>query len=282
MKKIPIHYLNQNQSKLTIRRFSMDEERSAIVEELAHRDDHYIFFLFDAGNANLMIDFHEVSFIAKQAYYILPGQVHSRINNREADGWYLAVDTELIPASQRDAFEDNLFLQQTLTLSTQSFDQCYTLLNIIKQRSTDLSTQLLDQEILHSLLHSFTGILAGAYNNQDASYQKMSRSQQLTRQFKSLLTTHYKEIKSPSAYADMLNITENYLNEVIRKQTGFSISYWIRAELVLEAKRLLYYTSLDAKEIAHNLGYEDHTYFFKLFKKESGMSPLSFRNKNKE
>jgi AraC-like DNA-binding protein len=52
--------------------------------------------------------------------------------------------------------------------------------------------------------------------------------------------------------------------------------------VVLEAKRLLYYTDMDVKEIAFSLGYEDHTYFSRLFSKVAGIPPGAFRRKFRE
>lgn len=95
--------------------------------------------------------------------------------------------------------------------------------------------------------------------------------------FKNLLTTELKREKSPSAYAGMLNITEGYLNEAVRRVTGMNVSAYIRYQVVTEAKRELMYTSLSAKEIAYSLGYDDYVYFSKLFKKAAGVSPVEYR-----
>ena len=65
----------------------------------------------------------------------------------------------------------------------------------------------------------------------------------------------------------------------LQPPTGFPISYWIHQQVVLEAKRLLYYTNMDVKEIAFSLGYEDPTYFSRLFSKVTGISPGAFRQK---
>jgi AraC-like DNA-binding protein len=46
---------------------------------------------------------------------------------------------------------------------------------------------------------------------------------------------------------------------------------------MLEAKRLLYHSQSSIKEIAYELGYEDHTYFSRLFKKTVGRTPGAFR-----
>ncbi len=56
-----------------------------------------------------------------------------------------------------------------------------------------------------------------------------------------------------------------------------TVSYWIMQEVVLEAKRLLYYSEMNTKEIAHTLGYEDHTYFSRIFKRTANLTPLEFR-----
>lgn len=52
--------------------------------------------------------------------------------------------------------------------------------------------------------------------------------------------------------------------------------------MIIEAQRLLYYTENDVKEIAFSLGFEDHSYFSRLFKKICDKTPLSFRKKFRE
>lgn len=282
MNEIPIHYLAQDEAPLILRQFCIAEHPAAAQKIGPHRDDHYIFFLIEEGIAELRIDFQELTFGPYQVYYILPGQVHDRINNTQANGWYLAIDTQLIPIAVRTTFEEKLILQQPITLNLDSFEQSLVLLNTIQKRNAAVAIHSLEQEVIVALLHAFVGIIASEYNSQDDTELKFTRAKQLCRQFKSLLRTHFKELKSPSAYANLLNVTENYLNEAIRKETGFTIGYWIRTALLIESKRLLYYTSIDVKEIAHRLGFQDHSYFFKFFKKHVGITPLSFRHKNRE
>jgi AraC-like DNA-binding protein len=52
----------------------------------------------------------------------------------------------------------------------------------------------------------------------------------------------------------------------------------IRARSILESKRLLTYTDNTVNEIAAELGYFDASYFAKLFKADTGTSPLAFRD----
>jgi AraC family transcriptional activator of pobA len=88
--------------------------------------------------------------------------------------------------------------------------------------------------------------------------------------------------KRPCDYADMLHVTEPYLNECLKKITGSPISFWIKYKMVTEAKRLLYFSELNSKEIAGVLGFENHSYFSRFFRKQTGMTALGFRKKFKK
>jgi AraC-like DNA-binding protein len=80
----------------------------------------------------------------------------------------------------------------------------------------------------------------------------------------------------------MLHISEPYLNEALKKTTGSTVSFWIKFRMLTEAKRLLYFTDLNVKQIAGELGFENHSYFSHLFYKETGMTALGFRRQFKE
>ncbi|MFD0763798.1 helix-turn-helix domain-containing protein [Mucilaginibacter lutimaris] len=278
MKDIPVHQLKKRSALgLEIWHYSIDEMRmeESIME--AHRDDHYIFFVVESGSSAMMIDFIEVSFSANSLYYVLPGQVHHGISKKHAGGWFLAVDAMLVPPDYRKVFEGQLAVQKPYTLNEGQMKQCRGLLVLLQQRFDEHESSTFNTSIVLSLLQSFIGIAAGCYAESNCHSLKVSRPVELSQQFKALLIENYVTIKSPSAYAEMLNVSQTYLNEALKKTTGFSVSYWIQNEIMLEAKRLLYYGGKNVKQIAHTLGYEDHAYFSRLFKKSEGVTPLSFR-----
>jgi AraC family transcriptional activator of pobA len=279
MKDIPIHQLQDRVSSgLDIWYFAAkDVPREKASQLGAHRDDHYIFFLLETGAASLMIDFEEIHLPESSLYYILPGQVHHRINAETAQGWFIAIDTLLIPPDYRDVFESALLLQQPYGLSDKQLTQCNNLLHLADDKYKAEEQAPFNLPVVHSLMQSFIGIVAGCYSNIQGTNQNLSRPAQLSQQFKKLLTQHFGTVKSPSAYAGMLNVSESYLNEVLKKVTGFSVSYWIHQEVVLEARRLLYYSQCNVKEITHKLGYDDPAYFSRLFKNVTGKTPLEFR-----
>jgi AraC family transcriptional activator of pobA len=156
------------------------------------------------------------------------------------------------------------------------------LLNLLYKESLERKDDKYYLAIIHGLAQSFLAMAASTYNSVETTESTRSRYAELARQFKDLLKAHSHTIKSPSEYASKLNISTGYLNETIKKATGSSVSYWIGQEILSEAKRLLYYTDADVKQIAHELGYSDSAYFIRSFRKMSGLSPLGFRKLSKK
>ena len=109
-----------------------------------------------------------------------------------------------------------------------------------------------------------------------------TNKRRLAYKFKELIREHFRYEKSVQFYAAKLTVTSGYLNEVLNNITGQSTTYWILEEIVLEAKRLLIVSDLTVKEIGYALGYENHTYFNRMFHKRTGMTPLQFRIENRK
>lgn len=279
MKTIPLHLLKDKTGLgLHLKYFKkgevfFDDE----VTSVAHRDDHYIFFLLESGTGFVMIDFVDMQLLEQSLYYILPTQVHQRIQNQNANGWFIAVDTALIPRDCRHIFENTLILQQPHLLSNDTFQQFQQLLAVLFLKYKENNSGQFYVMAVHSLLQSFFAIAATCYSGNMDMNLKVSRAVQLKSQFKDLLTAEIRKVKSPEAFAAKLNVSEAYLSEILKKTTGFPPSYWIQQEVIMEAKRLLYYSDLTVKEISHILGYTDHSYFSRLFNKVTGISALTFR-----
>ena len=100
---------------------------------------------------------------------------------------------------------------------------------------------------------------------------------EIVQQFMSLLEKNYKEQKMVADYASMLSVTPNYLNEIVKKTTGFSAGHHIRQRIVLEAKRQATYSGNCMKEIAYFLGFCDMAHFSKFFKNTTGMNFSDFK-----
>jgi len=279
MKNIPVHSIKNGTSLgIQINHFKMGDpptDEKMVMD--AHRDDYYIFFVLEKNSRRMMVDFNEIELSASMLYYILPTEVHHRIQNENSEGWSIAVDPALVLPECRNAFESGLWIRQPYKLNETQLRQCHDLMALLIEKYQEDSTNPFHTIVIRSLLQSFLAIAAGCYSGFFGASIKASRLVELTKQFKTLLAAEAPSIKSPSLFAARLNVSEGYLNEALKKVTGFPVSYWIQQNVMLEAKRLLYYTQLNVKEIAHTLGYEDHSYFSRLFRKVTGTSAVAFR-----
>jgi len=275
--EIPLHRLDASAPLgIEIHAKDTDSELRERVSE-AHRDDHYTFGFLESGRVDLMIDFDPVAIVAGSAFVLLPGQVHQLLSTESGAGWIMAMDPALVSDLCRLVFEssDSFISIPLRSEQMQQFRDCARLLHTLLKVGTQSP---LHSQTVRQVASAYAGMMAAAYGENNNTPDRVhSRYSAITQSFRQLLSQNYKEDKSPAGYADRLNLSVNYLNEAVRAETGLPVTHWIQYTVMLEAKRLLYYTPLSIKEVAHTLGYDDHAYFTRLFTKVTGASPLAFR-----
>ncbi len=84
-------------------------------------------------------------------------------------------------------------------------------------------------------------------------------------------------IRTAKEFAHNLHMHPNYLNLLLKKQTGQSVSAHIRNRLVEEAKTLLLQTNWSLQDIAYSIGFSEQSNFQLFFKKNTGFTPAGFR-----
>ncbi|WP_431242933.1 helix-turn-helix domain-containing protein [Flavobacterium sp. P21] len=109
------------------------------------------------------------------------------------------------------------------------------------------------------------------------SPKSLSASEIITSKFKELIHLHIKTHHQVNHYASLLSVTPNHLNKCVKTVTGKSAVKWIDENILLEAKYLLFQTTLSINEIAAQVGHEDQSYFSRFFKKHEGVSPIQYR-----
>ncbi len=78
--------------------------------------------------------------------------------------------------------------------------------------------------------------------------------------------------------SEQLNVSTNYLSDMLRSITGQTTQQHIHNKLIDKAKELLTTTSMSVSEIAYQLGFEYPQSFNKLFRKKTDISPMEFRH----
>lgn len=249
---------------------------------IPHRHDFYLTVFFTSGTGIHEIDFvrHEVR--SGHCYALNPGQIHHWKLSDDADGFVFFHSADF---SQTANLEGAGFQPETFPFfySRQNSSE----IRLEKGAQTQLSpwfesliTESLSDEPRklakqHALITLIYIELQRAY---DPVGVKVSQSGygSLLRNFELLVDQHFKKIKSPAEYADLLHITPKHLNRVSNEILGKTATQIITDRIVLEAKRLLATRNYTVSEVADALGYTDYSYFSRLFKKHQGVSPRQF------
>lgn len=247
----------------------------------AHRDDYYLFLLIEqADDVVLNIDFEQVRLGGGSILYIRPAQVHSISSFRSAGGWFMIIDAMLVDERSKAVLERPFAAQSPIVPAPQAFADMTAAARLLRDTLARRRSEYGDV-ISFNLANALIGMVAEQYADSQQPLRR-SRPEQIGRRFLALLGDNFRTMKKPSQYAGAMNCSTAYLSESVRKVTGRSAGYWIRRQIILEAKRMLYHTDMDVKQIAFALGYDDHAYFSHLFTRAAGESPSAFRRRFRE
>lgn len=83
--------------------------------------------------------------------------------------------------------------------------------------------------------------------------------------------------KNASEFAEQLHVHPNYLNSLVKQQTGKTLRDHIQERILYEAKSLLVQTDWDINNIGYGLGFSGPAAFTSFFKKKEHMSPSLYR-----
>jgi AraC family transcriptional regulator, transcriptional activator of pobA len=99
----------------------------------------------------------------------------------------------------------------------------------------------------------------------------------MVRRFFTQIEMDFTRRKSVGDYASLFCVTANYLNQLVKQQTGGTAGYYIRRRIIAEAKRKALHSDQNMKQIAFSLGFVSEAHFSKYFKNYTGVNFSEFK-----
>ncbi|PQA59690.1 helix-turn-helix domain-containing protein [Siphonobacter curvatus] len=168
-------------------------------------------------------------------------------------------------------------INEALHLSAEEEDDLITILHKIDKECQHIDKHT--QEIILTQIESLLKYSNRFYERQFLT-RKNNNSALLTR-FEQLIDDYFtndaQRLLTVKHIAEQMNLSPNYLSDLLRVHTGQNTQQHIHEKLIAKAKEKLSTTNLSVSEIAYALGFEHTQSFSTLFKKKTNLSPLEFR-----
>jgi AraC-like DNA-binding protein len=248
-----------------------------------HRHDYHEIMFFEKGGGEHIIDFRSQKINGHSAHFVLPGQVHKLNRANESTGYALLFSEDLIfngENTKSNLLFDLPFYNEKfaghVVLGKEDYEEiAFHLEKLVKEESTELP-------LSKSITSAYTTLILYLLNRVCHSAEPKGNSETspktaLLIKFKRLTEQNFSLGHKPGDYASMLNVSTGYLNDIIREAYGKTTGEIIQDRIILESKRLLFYTDLTVNEVAHKLGFNDPAYYTRLFKKHMNATPKEYR-----
>ncbi|MDR0424393.1 MAG: AraC family transcriptional regulator [Clostridiales Family XIII bacterium] len=246
-----------------------------------HRHAYYELIYVKESDGRHIIDYTTYENISEQVFVICPGQVHYWEGVTEASGMLIRFNEDFLvdaTLSVNAIWELNLLREMSgagVSIPEADIDQMGNLLGMMLEEHMRKGQEY--ASVIRSYLNIFLIQAFRTYKEEKTGFWPQQRTRTLCEDFQRLVHHHVAERQSVQFFADRLEVSMGYLNEQVKMHTGLTPGGFIKRAAVTEAKRLIANTNLSMAEIAAALGFNDGSYFCRLFKAEMGMSPMKFR-----
>ena len=215
--------------------------------------------------------------------FFAPGQI--MIYDEDAtipdSGWLLVLHPDMLrnhPLGKKMK-EYGFFyyaLHEALHLSAQEEKMIENIMQQIQAEYRSMNDDY-SQDILASHIELLLNYANRFYNRQYITRKESNHV--LFVQLQTLIRQHISTAKGLPTVKDIsekLNISPNYLGDLLKKITGQTTQQHIHQQLIEKANELLVTTNCSVSELAYQLGFEYPQSFIKLFKHKTDLSPLEF------
>ena len=137
-----------------------------------------------------------------------------------------------------------------------------------------------DRAAVLYLVKSMLIYLVGVFSSILSRYSKLSRSEDITGRFLSLVDVHCHGQHPLDWYASEMCLTTRYVANTVKQTLGLTASTCIERTLMQRAKVMLSTSATPIQQIAERLGFQNQSHFGTFFKRHEGVSPSKYRFQN--
>jgi AraC-like DNA-binding protein len=256
----------------------------------AHAHDFYSVILFTKGTGNMVINNDSYSIQPQSICIVAPNQMHSFEGLEDVEGiiFFFCQDFYVEEFSFIRLLNVFSYTSQTGTnacnpcigLSDMEFIHINTILKSIQSEYELYTSSNNSAVIIRSHLNIMLLKLSELYETK--SGKSNNNDSILIHSLSHLIDSYFIQEQHLGFYTSAFNISESQLNDICNKHFNCGMKKILQNRLMLEARKLLLTSELSVSEIAYKLNFEDNSYFNKVFKIKTGLTPKRFRDIHKK
>lgn len=243
------------------------------------------------GSTTILADLRRCQIDAHTMFVCPPGTIIQVETQTEVTVHFILCEEEFINRVHIDHKQLlHLFMavreNPTLQLNQAEWDEVSLALKEVYDEGCRGREDAISTEIIQTLFRALAYRLCRIIGDQlcqrtdrpDTQESTRNRSVVYFNNFIEELSHNFRQERSVGFYADRLHLTPKYLTTLLRTTTGRTASEWIDEYVVLEAKNLLKYSTMNIQEVAYYLHFPNQSFFGKYFKQHTGMTPSAYRS----
>ena len=243
--------------------------------EDAHFHDFEELILITEGSLEHYIDFKVEVVQASAASYVSMNKMHKLVPHKDLRGWVINYQPEFIPNSNLN-FYSNFFTSTNIPLGSGSCLSKFTSLCEIIQG--EYQQEFADNTTIRHLVEGLLAMV-DAERKRNLPIENVAKASQVEsfNNFLKILEENFRRDEGVSFYAGKMNMSERNLNLICKNNFQKSVSEIIETRKLIEAKNLLLHSTKTISEIGFDLGYNEKSYFTRVFHAKMGVTPSRFR-----
>jgi AraC family transcriptional regulator, transcriptional activator of pobA len=259
--------------------FSPETDKGLAREDKQpHRHEYQEIIWVKSGPASHLLDGDWVEIQPRTLLIVPRGRVHWFRPSATVEAGVARFKDNFLPTTSSILFSQFVGLSH-ITVSQQELAVIESLFAVIKEEY-----QRFDERCCNTLKFVLLALIAKIeelkWRALEQLHPSFNNRQKFWEEFNALVEQDFRSKHTVGFYAQKLGLSPRKMNELVRPILGKTAAEVIDARRILEAKRLILFSNLSIKEIAFELGYEEHSYFTKVFKKLTGSTPSEFKHNN--
>ena len=255
-----------------------------------HFHDFYSILLFTKGKSIIRINNDAYAVQPQTICLIAPDQMHSFEGLEDVEGiiFFFCQDfyveefsfIRLLNVFSCTSQIDGNVCNPCITLSDNEFTPVINTINSMEHEYESYTPANNSAVIIRSLLNIMLLKLSELYEEKSGKSNKNDST--IIHSLSRLVDSCFIQEQQIGFYALAFNVTERQLNDICNKHFNCGLKQILQNRLMQEARKLLLSSELSVAEIAWKLNFEDNSYFNKVFKNKTGLTPKRFREMHKK